>query len=113
MDKFLIHTSILYVMDYGTLLITSNMIKAALEFIKALKKKEKGIITIKEVEADPTIEKMLGKSGNPEPHKILVEVKVDDENNDTLGRIKQQISESGKVLGITTMGPYKYVKNEK
>jgi hypothetical protein len=40
----------------------------------------------------------------------MVEVKLDGEDKNTLERIKQEINESGKALGIETIQPYKYIK---
>ena len=97
---------------YGTLIISAPVIKVAFEAIKQLMKNEKGIVSIKKIEADPKVDEMIGKQ-NTEPNKIMVEIKLDEEDNDRLERIKQEINESGKGLGIETIQPYKYVEKKK
>jgi hypothetical protein len=100
-------------MSYGTLLVSlaPTVIKVMLEYIKELKKKEDSIVAIKEIKADPMINELLGKSGD-QPAKIMVEVRLDAQGNN-LDHIKQEITESGRVLGIETIDPYKYVEKKK
>ena len=98
--------------SYDTLVVTvsrvmPHMFKALSRYIKELKKKEKSIVTIKEIKDDPKINEMLEKTGDQKVGKIMVEVRLNEEDKQQMDRIRREITESGKVLGIDTIGPYK------
>lgn len=94
-------------MEYGTLLIRSGQVDKALEYIRSLKKAEKGIVNIKEIKTDPKI-----KIPKPDAD-IMVEVKLNEGDQGTLPRIRNVITQSGRVLGIETIGPYIYEEKKK
>ena len=55
---------------------------------------------------------MLEKTGDQKVGKIMVEVRLNEEDKQQMDRIRREITESGKVLGIDTIGPYKYVEKK-
>ena len=89
-------------MDYVQLLypFTSTLMK----YLEDLKKQKKNIVMVKELRADPEINST---------NKIMVQIKLNDDEEDTPEKIKQVINESGKAHGaVQTVGPYRYVEKK-